>query len=395
MPSAQPVHLFNFKLWVTKRTSHNKQLTFMGLLKDIYSETFYRSLAGSLAEVLPDFDKTLFLKKTCIPDFCKMELKQRMRHTTNVIHEFLSADFPIAASQLKALIVQLKKDGIGGELVFIFLPDYIECHGLEHFEASVEAIEFVTQFISCEFAVRPFLLKYGQRMIKQMEIWSLHENHKVRRLATEGCRPRLPWAMALPELKKDPTPILPILENLKNDPSDFVRKSVANNLNDISKDHPQVVLGIAALWKGISKETDAIIKHGCRTLLKQGHPDILAHYTLDSSAVEWSNFQVLSPEVAIGKHLEFSFHVKNTSKKAQIIRLEYALYYKRLNGQPSKKVFKISEKSYLANEGVLVKRKQSFKIITTRKFYPGPHQLSVIVNGSEKELKTFVLTEAE
>ncbi|MGY0037975.1 DNA alkylation repair protein [Pedobacter sp. NJ-S-72] len=133
----------------------------------------------------------------------------------------------------------------------------------------------ITQFISCEFAVRPFLAKYGGQMMIRMEKWSLHESHKVRRLASEGSRSRLPWAMAVPGLKKDPSPILPILENLKNDPSEWVRKSVANNLNDISKDHPEIVIAIANRWKGLSKETDAIIKHGCRSLLKQGHAKIL------------------------------------------------------------------------------------------------------------------------
>ena len=139
----------------------------------------------------------------------------------------------------------------------------------------MKAIEFITQFITCEFAVRPFLLKYGDKMMNQMRAWSLHKSHKVRRLASEGSRPRLPWAMAIPALKKNPMPVLTILENLKNDPSESVRRSVANNLNDISKDRPGMVLKIANAWKGQNKETDAIVRHGCRTLLKHGHPEVL------------------------------------------------------------------------------------------------------------------------
>ena len=221
--------------------------------------------------------------------------------------------------------------------------------------------------------------------MRQMEKWSLHESHKVRRLASEGSRSRLPWAMAVQGLKKDPSPTLPILENLKNDPSEWVRKSVANNLNDISKDHPEIVITIANRWRGLTKETDAIIKHGCRSLLKQGNAKILAHYGLESTHIELNNFEILTPEVTIGDSLEFTITVNNTAQRVQKIRLEYTVYYKRLNGSSSKKVFKISERDYQVTESAVINRKQSFKIITTRKFYPGNHQLSIILNGQEKE----------
>jgi 3-methyladenine DNA glycosylase AlkC len=364
----------------------------MSLLKDIYSVPFYNKLADSLIQLNPEFNKKQFIKQIYVEDFQFMELKQRMHHTTLVIHQFLPSGYPQAIRHLFSLIEQLKKEDAGEDkLAHIFLPDYIETYGLEDYETSVKAIEFITQFISCEFAVRPFLAKYGEQMMKQMEKWSSHESHKVRRLASEGSRSRLPWAMAVPGLKKDPSPILPILENLKNDPSEWVRKSVANNLNDISKDHPEIVIAIANRWRGLSKETDAIIKHGCRSLLKQGHSKILAHYGLESMHIELNNFEILTPEVAIGDSLEFSITVKNTAQSAQKIRLEYAIYYKRLNGSSSKKVFKISERDYQVAENAVIHRKQSFKIITTRKFYPGPHQLAIILNGQEKEPKDFEL----
>jgi 3-methyladenine DNA glycosylase AlkC len=177
-----------------------------------------------------------------------------------------------------------------GGLVYIFLPDYIEQYGLEDFESSVKAIENVTRFVSCEFAVRPFILKYGGTMMKKMRTWSLHKSYHVRRLSSEGSRPRLPWAISIPELKKDPSPILPILENLKNDPSEWVRRSVANNLNDIAKDHPGLVIELARKWKGISRETDAIIKHGSRTLLKK---DMLKYWIITDWMGKISMFQIL------------------------------------------------------------------------------------------------------
>jgi 3-methyladenine DNA glycosylase AlkC len=224
-----------------------------------------------------------------------------------------------------------------------------------------------------------------------MLAWSEHENHKVRRLASEGSRPRLPWAMAVPALKKDVTLILPILENLKNDPSEFVRRSVANNLNDIAKDFPEVVLDIATRWTGISKETDAIIKHGSRTLLKQGHTEILAHYGLHTKGIELSNFKVLTPKISIGDSVEFVFTVANTNAIEQKIRLEYAIFYPMKNGKFSKKVYKISERIFAPKETSTINRKQKFILITTRVFYPGLHKITLIVNGEEKAEGEFEL----
>ena len=248
----------------------------MALIKDIYSRPFYERFSSSLQQVVPAFDKNQFIKQIFENGFEHKEWKERMKHTTAVLHVFFPSNFLKATKLIQKLIGQLKKDGFGEDnLAFMFFPDYIETYGLKDFENSVKAFEFITQFISCEFAVRRFVIEYGHKMLAEMVNWSKHDSPKVRRLASEGSRPRLPWAMALPALKKDPAPLLDILENLKNDPSDSVRRSVANNLNDIAKDNPEVVLSIAAKWKGFSKETDAIIKHGCRTLLKQGHSEIL------------------------------------------------------------------------------------------------------------------------
>jgi len=229
-------------------------------------------------------------------------------------------------------------------------------------------------------------------MLNQMQRWSRHENHHVRRLASEGSRPRLPWAMALPELKNDPTPILPILENLKNDPSVYVRKSVANSLNDISKDHPELVISIAKKWSGLSKETDDIIKHACRTLLKQGNHTVLKHFGLRANAnIVLSNFIIRTPVISVGQGLEFSFEVLNNDNKNLNVRLEYGVYYLRNNGRHSKKVFKISERQLNPSQKVEIKRQQSFKPITTRRFYPGQHQLSIIINGEEKQTRMYDL----
>lgn len=361
-------------------------------LKDLYSPLFYSRLSDSLTEVLPGFNKKAFTKQIYSAAFDNMELKERMRHTVKTLHNFMPVDFKEGITIIKNLITLLRKKGIGEDgLAHMFLPDYIEVYGIDDYETSIDALEFTTQFVSCEFAVRPFLIKYHEPMMAQMLAWSLHENHKVRRLASEGSRPRLPWAMAVPALKKDVALILPVLENLKNDPSEYVRRSVANNLNDIAKDFPEVVLDIATRWTGTSKETDAIIKHGSRTLLKQGHTEILAHYGLHTKGIELSNFKVLTPNICIGDRVEFTFTVANTNTAEQKIRLEYAIFYPMKNSKFSKKVYKISERIFSPKETSTINRKQKFIPITTRVFYAGLHKIALIVNGEEKATGEFEL----
>ena len=277
----------------------------------------------------------------------------------------------------------------------MFLPDYVEKYGLANtdYQTSIHAIEQITQFTSCEFAVRPFIIQYPQKMMQQMLVWTTHESEHVRRLASEGCRPRLPWAMALPSLKQEPSPILPILTQLKNDPSEYVRRSVANNLNDITKDNPEIVLQIAQGWKGESPQTDRILKHGCRTLLKQGNTTVLQLFGFGAvDGIALSNFRILTPSVKIGDYLQFSFELTNKAPQPILLRLEYGLYYLKSNGSLSRKVFKISEKQYDGQRTTTILRKQSFRLITTRQFYTGQHQLSIIVNGRELAKESFELT---
>jgi hypothetical protein len=213
-------------------------------------------------------------------------------------------------------------------------------------------------------------------------------------LASEGSRSRLPWAMAVPALKKDPQLILPILDKLKNDPVEWVRRSVANSLNDIARDHPDVVLRIAHNWRGISANTDAIIKHGSRTLLKQGHTEILKYFGLDATDIKLTNFKVMTTEVKIGGDLDIRFTVSNQSHTPQNVRVEYAIFYRMKNGKLSKKVFKISERVYQPGETCNIDRRHRFVVITTRTYYCGTHQLSVIINGQEKARGDFELCPA-
>ncbi|NQY35512.1 MAG: DNA alkylation repair protein [Alteromonadaceae bacterium] len=362
------------------------------LFKDIYLPEFYNKFSKILKQALVSFNADEFNQLIFNDKFEAYELKERMTHTAKVLNHFLNDDFTVAATEIKDIIKCLRvNEFLETSIEFMFFPEYISMVGIENFADAVSSFEFITQFTSCEFAVRPFLIKYPQQMQAQMLLWSTHENNKVRRLASEGSRPRLPWAMGLPEFKKDPAPILPILNNLKNDSCEVVRRSVANNLNDIAKDNPDVVINWATEFLGQSKETDALIKHACRTLLKTGDAVVLKLLGFDSKDVKWSDFKITTPKVKIGDKLNFSFTLINESKKSQKLRLEYGLYYKKQNGSLARKVFKISEREIEPGKSYNLDRNQSFKLISTRKFHLGEHQVSLIINGVESEAKSFEL----
>lgn len=365
------------------------------LLKDLYSPAFYQMFTNILGTIIPGLDETLFHQQIFTEDWPQKELKDRMRHTTAVLHNFLPHDFPQAAGKIVDIVEVLEeREMTDYRLEFMFLPDYIERFGQEHYEASVKAMERITQFTSCEFAVRPFIIQYEAQMMAQMLKWAQHPHEEVRRLASEGCRPRLPWAMALPEFKKDPALVLPILEQLKADASLYVRRSVANNLNDISKDHPDLVLDISNRWQGISPDTDWLIKHACRTLLKAGHPKamLLFGYAAPNN-VHISDFHLSTLKVPKAGKLELGFKIENKGQETAKVRLEYGMYFLRSNGTQSRKVFMIGERKLASDTTELIQQSFSFRPITTRTYYAGEQAVSIIVNGVEKAKMAFVLEE--
>mgnify|MGYP000277105725 CR=1 FL=1 len=363
------------------------------LFKNIYNKKFITDFCTILTKTTRNFNSTSFTKTIFNSNWEQLELKERMRHITHGINSHLDGSYKNKVDVILNSITEMQRIGRRETSIeFMFLPDFIEVYGIDDYETSIYAMEKITQFTSCEFAVRPFIIKYPTQMIDQMKTWSKHSHAMVRRLSTEGCRPRLPWAMALPFLKKDPTPILSILEHLKKDASESVRRSVANNLNDISKDNPNIVLQLARQWKGESTEIDWLVKHACRTLLKQGGTEIMQLFGFGAvDKIKVQHFKVNTPKVSIGDALAFSFQVTNTANTALKLRLEYGLYYQKANGTLAKKVFKISEKMYSENSATEINRKQSFKIITTRKFHLGPHQVSIIINGQEFPALNFEL----
>lgn len=355
-------------------------------LKNLYTPQLLQNLAQLLHNQYKPFNPKKFMQTVFDAEWPNRELKQRMRHITHSLHQHL----PVSYAQQIEILSPIAHQFTG--FVAILFSDFVEVYGLDDPDISIPALEHFTQYSSSEFAVRPFILKYEKRMVKQHLKWAKHSNHHVRRLASEGIRPRLPWAMALPAFKKDPSSILPILELLKHDDSEYVRRSVANNLNDISKDHPKVVLDIVNKWKGLSPETDRIVKHASRGLLKQGHTEALQAFGLNHKIkTSVSEVSLSKKNIRINDKLEFEFSVTLTEKKAQAVRLEYRIYFMKANGKPSGKIFQVGTYSLQPNQTIDIKRSHAFADLTTRKHYPGAHRLAVVVNGSETSDCTFTL----
>ncbi len=232
-------------------------------------------------------------------------------------------------------------------------------------------------------------------MLAQMEVWASSENEHIRRLASEGCRPRLPWGLSVPALKKDPAPVLVILEKLKEDESLYVRKSVANNLNDISRINPDLAVEIAEGWYGENQRTNWIIKHACRSLLKKGDPRVLQIFGFENNDnLTVSNFRITPERLLIEESIEFSFSLASELEVPHKVRVEYAIDYVKANGKQSRKVFHLSEMEWKGVRKKVFTKKQSFKDMTTRRHYPGVHRITIIVNGAEKAALEFDLVRA-
>ncbi|WP_135557052.1 DNA alkylation repair protein [Paenibacillus cymbidii] len=359
-------------------------------LKYLYNEAYVGQLGSALLAEYPAFDAAAFAQAVLDEAWEERELKQRMRHITGCMHRFLPGEYREALAILQRAIPRLPGRGLEN----IVFPDYAELYGLEDWEASLAALALFTQHSTSEFAVRPFIVRYPEETMARMLVWAGNDNHHVRRLASEGCRPRLPWGMALKLFQRDPGPVLPILERLKDDPSEYVRKSVANNLNDIAKDHPDVVLALAQRWLGQSERTDWIVRHGCRTLLRRGHAEALALFGFASGGgtIAVEQFELERAEVAIGETLAFRFAVRNDGDAGRKLRIEYAVDYRKANGKLSRKVFMAAERWCDSGGRVAAAKTQSFRDMTTRKHYEGEHRLTLLVNGEEAGALVFAVT---
>lgn len=354
------------------------------LLKNrYYNYDSIHELASGIKAVYHAFQVDDFLDSVMDETWDGLELKARMRKISVNLGKYLPGDYEQALGIIDKVIAGYPADF--NNFAFMCFPDFVEVFGQDecHWDLSIAALERYTPSSSSEFAVRPFIIKHEERMMQQMAAWARHDNEHVRRLASEGCRPSLPWGQALPNFKRDPSPVLNILEQLKADPSLYVRKSVANNLNDISKTHPDLVAKIAVDWYGKNRHTDWIVKHGCRTLLKKGSRDVLDIFGFsDADSVEVHAFSLTPSSVPIGADITFSFQIQ--AQNAAKVRLEYGIDYVKANGRRNRKIFQISEISLKENEKKSYIKTHSFANRSSRKHFPGTHSITLIVNGAER-----------
>lgn len=363
------------------------------LLKDRYDQAFIEQLVDILGHALSSFNGKIFYHQVFNKQWETLELKDRMRHIAMQITAFLSNDVKTLTREVLSIVDSARHFNVEEQgFEYMFLPEIIEKNCLDAPDESLSALRELTQFVSCEFAVRPFIDRYQDRSLDFLRGCTAHKSHHVRRWASEGSRPLLPWAMVLQGLKKDPKPILPVLEPLMNDNSEYVRRSVANNLNDISKHHPELVLTFVQNRLGISQETDKLIKHSLRTLLKKGDQRALSSFGLGPDPhLEVVNFELSPSTITMESEVRLTFTVKNTGSETKKLRLEYALYFLRKNGSHSKKVFKISERQINSSEILTMEKRHVFRKISTRSYYSGKHSCSLVVNGVEGQALQFNL----
>ncbi|VVM70457.1 putative protein YhaZ [Pseudomonas fluorescens] len=345
-------------------------------LKEIFNPARLQHIATEMTAVYPEFNAKAFLKMAN-EGLADLSIMQRMARVSECLHTVLPLSFEQSLEALRALAPRLNSG-----FVSISLPHYVATYGGHAFEQSMDALKYFTTFGSAEFAIRHFLRSDFKRTLAVMHDWSLDENEHVRRLASEGCRPRLPWSFRLEQIQSDPTLAAAIIDNLKADDSLYVRKSVANHLNDITKDHPDWVLDVIEGWSLEHKHTAWIARHALRSLIKQGHPRALAIIGAGGKPeVEIMEVKVEPAVIGLGEKITLSFSVKSTVEDSQRLVIDYAIDYVKANGSTSAKVFKLKALTLPGNAVAFVARGQHIKELTTRRHYAGKHAVHIMVNG--------------
>lgn len=355
-------------------------------LKDMFDAARYRALASELSSISPAFDADAFLAHT-ITDLASRELMDRMRRTSTGVAAALPLPYREQLAVLRALAPR-----IGHNFIGIFLSDFVAQFGLDDVPASLDALHFFTRFGSAEFAIRPFILRDPSATLAVLTSWTASDNEHVRRLASEGSRPRLPWGARLQFLVADPSPTFAILTALRADDSLYVRKSVANHLNDICKDHPDTALDLVSAWDRSDPRTAWIIRHALRTLIKKGQPRALALLGAGAPPKLEASLSVSPSRIRLGDTLTFTASLSSTSSRTQSLLVDYVIHYARASGKASEKVFKWTSLPLPPGEVVVLTKRQTIRDFSTRRHHPGIHRVELQVNGQRIAETRFTLT---
>ncbi len=363
-----------------------------------YGADVPQAIASMITAVYPAFDSSDFVREV-LDGFEPLALMARGQKMARVLRRFLPDDYAQALAILMASIDQ--PHGRDPSLTlgsFLYLPHtkFVAAYGLGHFELSMQAQHALTQRFSAEFSIRPFLEHHTDATLDQLKRWATDPNEHVRRLVSEGTRPRLPWAPRLRQFQVDPTPVLALLDLLKDDPELYVRRSVANNLNDIGKDHPELLTRITQAWlQNATPQRTWIVGHALRSAVKRGEAGALAVVGFGKTAqLDVSQIQISPGKPAMGGAVQISVALTNPQSQPQRVLVDLAVHYVKANGQTRAKVFKLSTLDLAPGQTVQLSKKLSLAEMTTRKHYPGRHPVAVILNGQAQPLGAFELVQA-
>ncbi|QLF68305.1 DNA alkylation repair protein [Peteryoungia desertarenae] len=349
-------------------------------LKHLIGPQTARDTTHAVARAWRPFNRDRFLAEV-LAEIEALELMQRGQCIADALSRHLPQDFTQATRILQDCLPKPEHPGLSGWALLSF-NQYIAAHGRGHLEVSLNLLKSLTPHFTGEFGIRPFISDEQDKALAIISGWIDDPNHHVRRLASEGTRPRLPWAMRLPALVKDPALVLPILEALIDDAEDYVRRSVANSLNDIAKDHPNLVADFVERHrKGASKDRLWLLKHASRTLVKKGHTKALANFGYEPLKDITSRLDLKTTHLVFPGELLFDLHLANLGRADVTALVDYAIHHRKKDGSLSPKVFKGTSLIVRAGETVCIARRHSFRPITTRVYHTGQHRIEIMVNG--------------
>jgi len=351
--------------------------------KNAFNPTSIAALGQLLARADPRIDVEAFVAEGC-EGLTDLELKDRVRHLATVVSHHVVPDFPRAVSALLAALPPRTPADGSDPIDFVLWPlcHWVQTCGLDHFEASMEALEALTPRFSAEFAIRPFLDREPERTLAVLHRWAASPDPHVRRLVSEGSRPRLPWGARLPRFQRNPSETLALLERLRLDDQRYVQRSVANHLNDISKDHPEVAVEVAGRWMEDGRgDLPWIVRHALRGLVKAGHPGALAVLGFGPPQLTIEHFTVSPSEFEVGGTLIIETTLRSGSDHPQSLVIDYPIHFVKANGKRSPKVFKGSNRTLKPNEMITIKRRIALRPVSTRRYYVGEHKVEIKING--------------
>ncbi len=364
------------------------------LFKDWFDRDAAAQIANQIAGVKSDFNEARFIQ-IATDNLQSLEMLGRVEQFARAMRECLPESMPEALDVLVKALPEALPDAEEVTNGFLMWPmgQFIADYATDYLDEAFDAMIELTQRLTSEFAVRPFVERYPDEVFARLTKLTSHPNVHVRRWCSEGVRTRLPWGKKLHFLIKDPSPIWPILEALKDDPELYVRRSVANNINDIAKDHPEMVVKRCKAWSQDSNELrDYVVRHGLRSLVKDGHPGALEILGFAPPQDMDCALQVEPAEISVGQSVQMSATLSNCSAKNQKLVVDYKLHYVRNAGKTNAKVFKWSNLNLDAKSEITLNKQHPMKVTTVRKLYPGLHKVELQVNGVVVAESEFNLT---